>query len=113
MTSRVHAFDPREGGFFRISLTYVAPTTAGKTDARTDTYYGTFMKLVPDQEVVESLAFETADPAFASRMTITTTLIDADGDTDVACRSRGCPAACGWPTTNSARGWRWRSSRRW
>jgi hypothetical protein len=33
--------------------------------------------------VVEILAFETADPAFAGRMTITTTLADADGGTDM------------------------------
>jgi uncharacterized protein YndB with AHSA1/START domain len=40
MTSHVHAFDAREGGEFRISLTYDAPTTAGKTTAQTDTYHG-------------------------------------------------------------------------
>jgi len=30
MTSEVHAFDAREGGAFRISLTYDAQTTTGK-----------------------------------------------------------------------------------
>ena len=30
MTSHVHAFDPREGGSFRISLTYDAPTGTDK-----------------------------------------------------------------------------------
>ena|SRR5437588_1990696 len=92
MTSRVHAFDPREGGCFRVSLTYDVPTGTGKTDARTDTYRGTFVKLVPDREVVESLAFETADPTFAGRMTITTTLADADGGTDVCLAFEGLPA---------------------
>ncbi len=91
MTSRVHAFDAREGGFFRVSLTYEAPTAAGKTDARTDTYRGTFVKLVPGREIVESLVFETADPAFAGRMTITTTLADADGGTDVCMVFDGLP----------------------
>lgn len=33
MTSHVHAFDPREGGSFRISLTYEGPTGTGKTTA--------------------------------------------------------------------------------
>ncbi len=84
MTSRVHAFEPREGGFFRVSLTYEAPSAAGKTDPRTDTYHGTFVKLVPDREVVELLAFETALAEFAGQMTITTTLTDADGGTDVS-----------------------------
>jgi uncharacterized protein YndB with AHSA1/START domain len=91
MTSHVHAFDPREGGFFRISLTYDAPAGNGKTDPRTDTYHGTFVKLVPDREVAESLAFETADPAFAGRMTITTTLADADGGTEICMAFQGLP----------------------
>jgi uncharacterized protein YndB with AHSA1/START domain len=91
MTSHVHAFEPREGGFFRVSLTYDAPAAAGKSDARTDTYHGTFVKLVPDREVVESLAFETADPAFAGQMTITTTLADADGGTDMCMAFEGLP----------------------
>lgn len=42
MTSHVHAFDPREGGSFRISLTYDAPTGTGKTTAHTDTFHGRF-----------------------------------------------------------------------
>ena len=29
MTSRVHAFDAREGGSFRVSLTYDGPTGTG------------------------------------------------------------------------------------
>jgi uncharacterized protein YndB with AHSA1/START domain len=33
MTSHVHAFDAREGGRFRVSLTYDVPTGAGKTTA--------------------------------------------------------------------------------
>ncbi len=53
MTSHVHAFDGREGGTFRISLTYDAPTALGKTTAHTDTFHGRFVKLVPDELVVE------------------------------------------------------------
>src|SRR2546421_7187715 len=63
MTSHVHAFDHREGGSFRISLTYDAPTGAGKTSAHTDTYHGRFVKLVPDEQVVEVVEFEATDPA--------------------------------------------------
>jgi uncharacterized protein YndB with AHSA1/START domain len=37
MSSHVHAFDAREGGSFRISLTYDTPTGTGKTTAHTDT----------------------------------------------------------------------------
>lgn len=49
MTCHVHEFDAREGGSFRISLTYNAPTGTGKTTAHTDTYHGHFVKLVPNE----------------------------------------------------------------
>lgn len=78
MTSHVHAFDAREGGEFRVSLTYNAPTGTGKTTAHTDTYHGRFTRLVPDTEVVQVLEFETADPALAGEMTVTYSLADAD-----------------------------------
>ena len=62
MTAHVHAFEPREGGAIRISLTYNTPTGTGKTTAHTDTYHGRFVKLVPNQQVVEVDEFETTDP---------------------------------------------------
>ena len=52
MTSRVHSFDGREGGTFRISLTYETSTDAGKSSAHTDTYRGRFVELVPNERVV-------------------------------------------------------------
>ena len=77
MTSHVHAFDAREGGSFRISLTYDEPTGTGKTTAHTDTYHGRFVKLVTNEQVVEVVEFETTDPALHGEMTITITLADA------------------------------------
>jgi uncharacterized protein YndB with AHSA1/START domain len=83
MTSEVHAFDPREGGLFRISLTYETPTGTGKTTAHTDSYHGRFVRLVPDSEVVQVVEFETDDPRLAGEMTITYRLTDADGGTEL------------------------------
>jgi uncharacterized protein YndB with AHSA1/START domain len=83
MTSHVHEFDAREGGAIRISLTYDAPTGTGKTSAHTDTYHGRFMTLERNERVVEVVEFETADPAMQREMTITFSLADADGGTDV------------------------------
>jgi uncharacterized protein YndB with AHSA1/START domain len=91
MTSQVLTFDPREGGAFRISLTYDAPTGTGKTTAHTDTYHGRFVKLVPNEQVVEVVEFETADPAMRGEMTIRITLTDADGGTDVHAVHDGLP----------------------
>ncbi|MGH3739120.1 MAG: SRPBCC domain-containing protein [Micromonosporaceae bacterium] len=93
MRSRVHEFDPREGGAFRVSLTYEAPGAAGKSGAHTDTYRGHFARLVPDERVVEVFAFETADPALRATTTLTTTLADADGGTDVLMVHEGVPDA--------------------
>jgi len=104
MTSQVHAFNPREGGTFRISLTYDAPTGAGKTTAHTDTYHGRFVKLVPDEEVVEAVEFETSDPALQGEMTITITLADADGGTDLLAVHDRLPSGLS-PADNEA-GWR-------
>jgi uncharacterized protein YndB with AHSA1/START domain len=92
MTSVVHEFDAREGGAFRVSLTYVDPNRTGKTAAQTDTYSGHFAALVPDEEVVEVLEFETADPELRGQMTITTKLLDADGGTDVVMVHEGIPS---------------------
>src|SRR6266540_935644 len=83
MTSRIHSFDAREGGTFRISLTYDMPTTAGKANPQTDSFHGRFVKLVPDTEVVQTVEFETNDPAMQGEMTTTYTLVDADSGTDL------------------------------
>jgi uncharacterized protein YndB with AHSA1/START domain len=104
MSSHVHAFDAREGGSFRISLTYDAPTGTGKTTAQTDTFHGRFVKLVANEQVVEVVEFETADPALRGEMTITITLADADGGTDILAVHDGLPPGLS-PSDNEA-GWR-------
>ncbi len=91
LTCHVHEFDAREGGRFRISLTYDSPVGAGKSAPHTDTYHGHFAKLVPNEQVVEVLEFETTDPALRGTMTMTTTLTDADGGTDVLVVHEGIP----------------------
>jgi uncharacterized protein YndB with AHSA1/START domain len=104
MTGRVHAFDAREGGAFRVSLTYDAPTGTGKSDPHTDTYHGHFLRLVPNEQVVEEIEFEAADPALRGTMTMTTTLTDADGGTDVLIVHEGIPDAV--PATDNETGMR-------
>ncbi|MGH3333380.1 MAG: SRPBCC family protein [Nocardioidaceae bacterium] len=104
MTCHVHEFDGREGGTFRISLTYVAPDRVGKTTAQTDTYHGRFVKLVPNESVVEVDEFETADPALRGEMTITITLASANGGTDLVAVHEGLPS--GVSTADNETGWR-------
>jgi uncharacterized protein YndB with AHSA1/START domain len=104
MTSHVHAFDPREGGVFRISLTYDAPTGTGKTTAHTDTHHGRFVELVPDERVVQVVEFETADLALQGEMTITIELVDAAGGTEIRALHDGLPP--GVPAADNELGWR-------
>lgn len=104
MTSHVHAFDAREGGSFRISLTYDTPTGTGKTTAHTDTYHGRFVKVVTHEQVVEVVEFETTDPTLRGEMTITITLADADGGTDVLAVHERLPR--GLSTTDNQAAWR-------
>lgn len=103
MTSHVHAFDAREGGVFRISLTYVGLGT-GKTSAHTDTFHGRFVKLVPNEQVLQVLEFETADPAMQGEMTIAYTLVEVDGGTDVRAVHGGIPP--GVSASDNELGWR-------
>ena len=104
MTAHVHEHDPREGGYFRVSLTYGASEEAGKSASHTDTYHGHFVRLVPDEQVVEELEFEAADPGLRGTMTMTTTLTDADGGTDVLLVHEGVPD--GVPSADNEAGMR-------
>jgi uncharacterized protein YndB with AHSA1/START domain len=104
MTCRVHEFDAREGGALRISLTYEAPDLRGKTSDRTDTYRGRFVKLVPNELVVEVDEFETDDPALRGEMVITIGLADANGGTELVAVHDGLPE--GLSQADNELGWR-------
>src|SRR5258706_13175818 len=92
MTGHVHTFEPREGGKFRISLTYQdAKNSSGKTSQGTDTYQGRFVKLVSNETIVEVIEFESKEPGFAGEMRMTVTLADADGGTEVTVLSEDIP----------------------
>jgi uncharacterized protein YndB with AHSA1/START domain len=91
MSSHVHELDARERGSFRISLTYDTPAVAGKSAGRAGTYHGHFAKLVQDEQVVGAFEFEAADPALRDTMTMTTTLTNSGGGTDVAVVHEGIP----------------------
>lgn len=105
LTSHIHHFNAREGGTFRISLIYDAPTAAGKTNSATDTFHGRFVELVPDSEVVQVVEFETADPTMTGEMTITYTLFESDdGGTDLVGVHENLPS--GVRPEDNELGWR-------
>ena len=93
MSGHVQVFDAREGGAFRMSLTYRDPQQApgGKTSDDTDTFRGRFLELVPDEKIVEVVEFESPDPRFAGEMTVTTSLSDTADGTEVTVRCQDLP----------------------
>jgi uncharacterized protein YndB with AHSA1/START domain len=93
MKAQVHNFDAREGGAYRMSLTYtnLENSPGGKTSEDTDTFQGKFIELVPDEKIVELIEFESRDPGFAGEMTITTSFTDAGEGTEVTVLCENLP----------------------
>jgi uncharacterized protein YndB with AHSA1/START domain len=93
MQGHMHVFDAREGGTFRMSLTYLHPQhpAGGKTSADTDTFQGRFIEWVPSEKIVEVIEFESQDPNFAGEMKITTTFADTAQGTEVTILCQGIP----------------------
>jgi uncharacterized protein YndB with AHSA1/START domain len=104
MSLVVHEFEGREGGRYRISLTYEEPGHAGKTSAHTDTYHGYFKELIVNERVVEVMEFETSNPERQGQMTSTIELTDERGGTRLVALHEGVPAGVA-PKDNET-GWR-------
>ena len=92
MTAKVHAFEPRAGGSYRMTLSYDDATTRGKTAANEDVVEGTFLELAPDERVVQRVEFASDDPAFAGAMTMTWSLRPVPAGTEVTILCEGVPS---------------------
>lgn len=70
MSGRVLLFEPRQGGSYRIELTLEGEGDglSGKTTERSDITSGRFVELVPGRRIVQTVEFDSADPAFAGTM---------------------------------------------
>jgi uncharacterized protein YndB with AHSA1/START domain len=73
MKGHILDFNPQAGGAYGMSLTYLQPehSTLGKTSEDTDVVKGRFLELVPDERIVQSVEFQSDDPAFAGEMLMT------------------------------------------
>jgi uncharacterized protein YndB with AHSA1/START domain len=94
MRARVDAYDPREGGTYRIVLTYdqAKHSAPGKTSAHSDVVRGRFLELVPNERIVQLVEFESEDPAYAGEMKMTWTLAAVPEGTNVTIRCENVPA---------------------
>lgn len=85
MTGKVHEFDARVGGGYRMSLFYPASEQAniGKTAGREDRFTTRFLELAPPTRIVQAISFDSIEPAFAGEMTMAVSLEERDGGTEV------------------------------
>jgi uncharacterized protein YndB with AHSA1/START domain len=92
MSGRVEGFDPREGGTYRMILTYEEPDhSSGKTSGNSDIVEGRFLELVPDKRVVQVVEFESDDPAFSGEMKMTWNVAAVPGGTEVTITAENVP----------------------
>ncbi len=73
MTGRALEYDFREGGRYRIELTYVesAGPNSGKTTGSTDISTGRFVSLEPGKRIVQTVEFESTNASVAGEMVMT------------------------------------------
>lgn len=93
MTGHIYEFEPRPGGAYRMALTYSKgdQSTRGKTSEGTDVVQGRFLELVPDEQVVHLVMFESDDPVFAGEMKIRWSLSPVPGGTKVTITCENVP----------------------
>lgn len=94
MTGKVHEFDARVGGGYRMSLFYPASEQGarGKSAEREDRFTARFVELTRPARIVEAITFDSADPAFAGEMTMIVTFDERDGGTEVTVAFANIPA---------------------
>lgn len=93
MTGRIHEFDARVGGGYRMSLFYPPNERRfrGKTSDNEDLVDVRFVELTPPRRIVEAVRFVTTDPAFSGEMTLTATFDVVSGGTAVTLAFENLP----------------------
>ncbi len=97
MTGKIHEFDGRVGGGYRMSLFYpptgssTGQTLRGKTGECEDMVSVRFVALVPRHRIVEAVTFHTTDPSLMGEMTMVIELEEVPAGTEVAIVSTNLP----------------------
>ncbi|MEN9936338.1 MAG: hypothetical protein RLZZ387_2917 [Chloroflexota bacterium] len=85
-------FDFREGGSYRMCLTYAEPPQGrGKTSEDADEVEVRLTKLEDGRRIEQAISFETQDPAFAGIMRMIWTFQPQDNGTLVTIRAENVP----------------------
>ncbi|HEU4867183.1 MAG TPA: SRPBCC domain-containing protein [Actinomycetota bacterium] len=93
MTGRALEYDFREGGRYRIELTYVenAGSNSGKTTSSTDISTGRFVSLEPSKRIVQTVEFESNDASIAGEMVMTWSFEAVQSGTRVTVTAENVP----------------------
>lgn len=85
MTGKVHSFDLRVGGGYRMSLFYPPSEKRdrGKTSPKEDRFTARFVELEPYEKIVEAITFDSTDPDFWGEMIMEITFHAIDNGTKV------------------------------
>lgn len=92
MTGKLDAFEPWEGGIYRMTLSYGDPDyKAGKTSENSDVVEAAFIALIPNRRIVLEIVFESDEPAYAGKMEMTWTLEAVPAGTEVSVECKNVP----------------------
>lgn len=93
MTAKIHHYDLREGGGYKMSLLYPPKQghLPGKTDKNEDRYSANFKKLDPPNTIIEAIQFSSADPQFSGEMIMEISLIALKNSTKVSIKFTHIP----------------------
>lgn len=94
MTGKIHEFDARVGGGYRMSLFYPPNERSfrGKTSDGEDMVEVRFVELASPRRIVEAVNFVTADPAFFGETTIVVTFEEVPDGTEVTFSFKNLPS---------------------
>jgi uncharacterized protein YndB with AHSA1/START domain len=92
MHGRFERFDMREGGSYRLVLTYDDASDApGKTSADSDVSEVRITRFIPGEGLVQEVDFESDDPLFAGTMLVEWRLRTGSDGTTVEIEARAVP----------------------
>jgi Activator of Hsp90 ATPase homolog 1-like protein len=92
MTGHMLAFEFREGGFYRMRLSYNQPNhSPGKTSENTDEVEVRFLKLIADKRIEQVVNFNSQNSDFAGSMKITWVFAAVSQGTEVTVRCENVP----------------------
>lgn len=96
MIGTMLAFSFKEGGGYRMRLTYEKPDhSPGKTSEDADEVNVRLVELIPNERIEEAVTFESDDPAFSGEMSMVWLLEPVEEGTHVTVRCENVPAGIG------------------